>query len=190
MIKFIVLPYIEKLEKYNQEGRLFFFTSKISHLNNFLSFYEIFLNELRKYLLIHELLEGNLMTFMKYGKESDSQFLYDSESLKDKMAGLAKETETVSFISSTRGTQKTRSKDYNQLEAIKSKADRDEFVQRKLEAILIFCLVYSTESIFIDEERLTSTRLIKEGIKNYLEENDSIIKHQFGDGVTKLINEA
>lgn len=188
ILKLIIIPYIDSLEQMNKEGDLYFFISPNSHLNNFLAFLEIFLNELRKYLLIHDLLGSNILAFMAYGEDGNSDLLYGEASFQEKMSSIAKQSDSLSFISKVRG-QKTRTHENDHLKNIKTDEDRNEFIQRKIEGVMIFSCVYSLDSLLLESSRPIAIKNIKKGINHYAKET-RCNKQQFGDGVSKLLNES
>lgn len=70
ILDYIIIPFIDKLHALNEVKQMLFFTSRVSFLRSFFSFFMIFFNELRKYLIIHELTPKNDVP--QKSKESNS----------------------------------------------------------------------------------------------------------------------
>ena len=186
--KLILMPYLDFIEEMHREKQLLYYTSKISILNNFMSFNLIFLNELRKYLVIHELLgEKSKYKFADKKKDDESEFNFSqTNALQEKLNRMAKSQNGLSFISNMRTPMSKRKEEKNQVKGIKTEEDRVNFIKRKLEALTIFCITCVIRPIVLEPSQERAKKALINFMDEYLVKNH-LNQMVFADGVYKIV---
>lgn len=183
----ILLPYLDYIEEIKDKHYLLYYTSKISLLNNFLSFFSIFFNELRKYLVIHELF--GVKKHRGYDlANSNSNYGFNDQTneLEEKFARIVSKEDGMMMISNVRSRGKKKT-EKNQLKYVKTEKDKKEFIMRKLEALTIFCMTYSIYPIVLDDYKLEVREKMKMHMRTYVKKRN-VPNTKFADGVLNILS--
>lgn len=196
IVKGLVIPVVEHYSSRKADNDRIYALSALSLLNNFLKFYEIFLNEFRKFYIAQDLIEAksNLENFVAKRKVGSGgagsggmsnlageQFIYGPGMRMAQQAG------GLSMITNARKAKVVDQKiEDDHISAITSKEDLDEFEKRKIEGITLFCLVGAIYPILFCKRPTNLVINIDKYTSTYCAKNN-IVKQKFADGIFKVI---
>jgi hypothetical protein len=150
VVEGLVFPLLELYTSDKMAHERIFTMNTLSLLNNFLMYFEVFLNEFRKFYIAQSLAEARenpevVLAQRKLALEGDNkkntmkltgeQFSYGAG------MRMAQEAGGISMITSQRSKKTETKVDDDHVSGLNSKEDIDEFEKRKIEGIALFCFI-------------------------------------------------
>jgi hypothetical protein len=191
VVEGLIIPLISQYTSEKTTSERVFYLNELSLLNNFLVYFEIFLNEFRKFYIAQSLPEAreNPETVLAQRK-----LALEGENKKNtmKLAGeqfsygagmrMAQEAGGISMITSHR-TKKTETKiDDDHVTGLNSKEDIEEFEKRKIEGLAIFCFVSALYPLLFSRKGTNLMINLEKQATSYCSKY-SINKQKFADGL-------
>jgi hypothetical protein len=190
-----ILPLIVHYTSKQAESERIFYLSSQTVLNNFLIYFEIFLNEFRKFHIAQALIEAKLNpeSFLaerkvrmsasnKNSKLPSEQFSYGAGMRMAHQAG------GLSMITSVRKGKTDVKIDDDQVTQLTSKEDIEEFEKRKIEGLALFSFVGAIYPLLLSRRPTNLVITIEKFMSIYCSQHN-VAKLKFADGIFKMIND-
>ena len=185
----VVLPLLEHLDRNRESLDLIFFINQLSLLNNFLTYFEIMLNEFRKYHTAYKLSESKTnpsflgqMDRSKIDKvSSNQQFSYGAAMRLAQEAG-------GTMIASQRNKKAVAKIEDDQVSALATPQDVEDFESRKVEGLAVFCLFGALAPLIFSDKTPSAVFLFDRFCSAYCSKH-GIKKDLFADGLFKIVSD-
>ena len=196
LVTFAVLPVIERLCSQGFKENLLFCSTALSLLGNYLGFLEVFLNEFRKYWVVHEFefLKEHPLTIQTNkkgapaaakGPQKDGQWKPFTNQMK-----LAQQAQPMNLIHarSRQAIPLSGAQNSHYLAGIESLADIVDMETRRLEALCVFCLVHAFAAVVLEAKRDAFLQAFLEVLLTYTKKS-KISKQAFACGFIPLVEQ-
>jgi hypothetical protein len=194
VVQGLVYPTLAKMEEMAGEKELVFFMSNLTLLNNFLTYFEIFLNEFRKYYQAYNFSEVKtnpeyLMSLKKNTGKGNKQITSINHQFSYGSAmKMAQEAGGVSLITSQRKKKVDVKSEDSIIQSLKSKEDVEDMEKRKIEGITVFCLVQALSPNVFSKSMNGFCSALEQICLGYAAKK-GVGKFLFADGVLKMMHE-